>query len=104
MVTAEEFVKASSPGEVGMLADLKKIHMDKHVYEFMRRFAKMHVTEALKAAAEKCKMEVVPYDIEPWEIIPEVIKQEDLADHEEGFEISINKATILEAYPDTNIQ
>lgn len=52
--TAEEFWKESSPDEkFGMLAELKKHHLDKHVFEAMKRFAKLHVEAALEAAAAK---------------------------------------------------
>ena len=53
VLTAEEFWKTTSPDEkYGMLAELKKLGLDKHVYEVMRRFTEMHVKEALKAALE----------------------------------------------------
>ena len=52
--TAEEFWKETSPDEeFGMLAALKKHHLDKHVFEVMRRYAKLHVEAALEAAANK---------------------------------------------------
>ena len=38
-----------------MLAELKKINLDRHVYEVMRRFAAIHVKEALKKTVKKVK-------------------------------------------------
>lgn len=51
--TAEEFWELTSPNEeFGMLAELKRMNLDRHVFESMRRFAKLHVDAALKCAAE----------------------------------------------------
>lgn len=51
--TAEEFWKEISPNEeLGMLADLKKHHLNKHVFEAMRRYAKLHVEAAIKECIE----------------------------------------------------
>lgn len=45
--TAEEFLKQVSPNdEFGLRVDLE--NNKKHIYEIMRRFAKLHVEAALK--------------------------------------------------------
>jgi hypothetical protein len=52
--TAEEFWKTISPNEkYGILAELKKLGLDKHIYEVMRRFTRLHVKEALKTALDE---------------------------------------------------
>ena len=62
ILTAEEFWKETSPDEeFGMLAALKKHHLDKHVFEVMRRYAKLHVEAALKAAANEAITEFIPF-------------------------------------------
>lgn len=58
--TAEEFWSEiiSSENEFSMLTTLKKSGMHKHVFEAMRRFAKLHVEAALKEASEKAEAKV----------------------------------------------
>jgi len=72
-------------------------------HEKMIEFAKFHVEAALKAVAEKAKVNVVPTDEEPWEIIPEVITFEDL-EYNEGIMLEVDKDSILNAYSLTNIK
>lgn len=82
MITAEEFWKTTSPDEkYGMLAELKKLGLDKHVYEVMRRFAKLHVEAALKEASENAESIVIG-----------------------GLTSEVNKDSILNAYSLTNIK
>jgi hypothetical protein len=50
--TVEEFLKEVSPNDkFGLRIDLG--NSKKHIYEIMRRFAKLHVEAALKEAAKK---------------------------------------------------
>ena len=81
--TAEEFWSEiiSSENEFSMLTTLKKSGMHKHVFEAMRRFAKLHVQEALKESSEK--VEWYGYNIAS---------------------VEIDKDTILEAYSLGNIK
>lgn len=81
--TAEEFWKETSPDEeFGMLAALKKHHLDKHVFEVMRRYAKLHVQAALEAAAIDATTKFIPF-----------------TDDEE-----VDRDSIRNAYPLTNIK
>ena len=81
--TAEEFWSeiTSSEKEFSMLTELRKSGMAKHVFEAMRRFTKLHVTEALKQASEKAEIRRIMYADE-----------------------TINKDSILEAYSLDNIK
>lgn len=83
--TAEEFWELTSPNEeFGMLAELKKMNLDRHVFEAMRRFTKLHVEAALKCAAENA-------DVYPNKV------------HDNGHPI-INKESILNSYDLNNIK
>ena len=78
--TAEEFLKQVSPNdEFGLRIDLG--NSKKHIYEIMCRFAKLHVEEALKEASENVELETYG-----------------------NFGNSINKDSILNAYPVTLIK
>lgn len=81
--TAEEFwsIGISSESPFSMLTELRKSGMAKHVFEAMRRFTKLHVTEALKQASEKAEIRRIMYADE-----------------------TINKDSILEAYSLDNIK
>ena len=73
------------------------------VLQQRREYAKLQVKAALKAAANNVKMSVEPYDMEAWEIVPAIIKAEDLEEHEDGFEVQVDKDSILNAYPENLI-
>jgi hypothetical protein len=80
--TAEEFWSdvISSENKYSMLSLLRKSGLAKHVFEAMRRFARVHVEEALKEASEKARYMRI------------------------GTNVSINESSILNAYPPENIK
>jgi hypothetical protein len=85
--TAEEFWKETSPNEeFGMLAALKKHHLDKHVFEVMRRYAKLHVEAALKQA-------VIEASVEDYSVLGE-----------DSLFYRVKENSILNSYPLTNIK
>lgn len=72
-----------------------------------KELIQIHVEAALKAASKKAKMKVQPSEMEEWTIVPDEITREDVDDEESGCEdfcISINKQSILDAYPKENIK
>lgn len=84
MITAEEFWSEviSSENEFSMLTELKKTGLHKHVFEAMRRFAKLHVEEAKKQFLENAETKI-------------------LCQHGYGI---FDEDSILNAYPLTNIK
>jgi len=55
-MSAEEFLKETSPNDdFGLRADLNSMKITKHVLEIMRRFAQIHVAEALNSASKAVK-------------------------------------------------
>lgn len=92
ILTTEEFWKTISPDEkYGMLAQLKKLGLHKHVFEVMRRFAKLHVESALIEASEIADYGIYQNDDgqEPFH-------------HESN--IFVNKDVILKSYNLENIK
>lgn len=87
--TAEEFWELTSPNEeFGMLAELKKMNLDRHVFEAMRRFAKLHVEAALRCAAESA-----------------IVSSELCYDtHEAWTEYGVDEESILNSYDLNNIK
>ena len=63
---------------------------------------KFHVEKALENADNSAKMKVQPYDLEEWEIVPASITKDDIDDEDngctDGYEITIDKNSILTAY------
>ncbi len=87
--TAEEFWSEiiSSEKEFSMLTELRKTGLHKHVFEAMKRFAKMHVTEALKEANESA-----------------FITDHKATLYDDRVYKKIDENSILNAYPLTNIK
>lgn len=79
----------------------------KQFIEAVKYSNNLHVKAALKAASEQAKMKVQPSEMEEWKIVPDEITREDVDNEESGCEdfwISINKQSILNAYPKDNIK
>lgn len=85
--TAEEFLKQVSPNdEFGLRINLG--NSKKHIHEIMCRFAKLHVESALQSASKNAKRKKV-YNGHPQRLIVKRV---------------IDKESILNAYPLTNIK
>ena len=76
---------------------------NKRKCEQIREQIEYHVTEALKAASENGKINIIPVDEEQWEHVPEIITSDDIIDNE-GIMLEIDKSSILSAYPLENIK
>ena len=108
--TAEELIKKwhkSMEGPNGKGVNATNImQREKLLADAIREQNRLHVEAALKAASEKAKLAVIPYDQEQWEHVPNPLKASDLRDEDEmeDGEIEVDKESILSAYPLTNIK
>ncbi len=65
------------------------------VDSFFYKLCKRAYNLGIQEAADNVEMMVSPYDMEAWEHVPNIIKKEDLEEHEDGFEIEIDRNSIL---------